>query len=250
MDIDKENIKIIKPFGPTILETICPEELFNELNSYTEEVVNDDVLSSYFSSKGKNIPNLLLRDFENIYLPKEYCDDIGFTEYVENLSKIYLDAVSEPNPNIIPELAIIPGGDPSFSLSKDILYADVWINRYFSGDFTPLHNHGGELSGVIFLKLSDELNEEQCKDRYSSGDFNYIQQNESLYHDHELPRRNNGNVNFVFGSSNKFSSGYYLPIQEERKVILFPSWLEHFVYPQRTNKERRSMSFNVRLFNQ
>lgn len=240
----ENQIEINHPFGPCILETYCPEEIIDELNNYTEEVSRDPLLKSYFSSKDNNIPNLLLRDFESIFIPKDFCDDIGFTEFVEKISQFYVKEFTKQDSQV--ELSVIDY-DPSFSLRDKILYADAWINRYFSGDFTPSHNHGGDISGVIFLKLSEDLKKEQNENRYSSGDFPFVENNEHLYEEEELPRRMNGNLQFFYGSTNKYSYGTYNPIQKEGKVILFPSWLEHFVYPQKTNSERRTISFNIRV---
>ena len=227
-------VKIHRPFGPYILETVMPDNMVDELNRKTEEVCsNTKEMEKYCSSKG-NIPNLLLRDFEVVYFAEEYLKDIGFKSYIEKLGNYYLQK-KEDNfaiSNYVRLSTVDRGYDPSFSHPENICYADAWVNRYYAGDYTPLHEHGSDLSGVIILKIPEILKEEQQKDFESEGlSSNFF--------------RNNGNLQFIHSSQHPLSAGEYTPEQKVGNVILFPSWLGHVMYPMRNNYERRSMSFNL-----
>lgn len=84
-------------------------------------------------------------------------------------------------------------------------YADVWVNRYYVGHKTPPHSHAYSLSGIIMLKVPP----------------------------------NSPTLEFMFGEDT------YQPEQLVGKTLLFPSYLEHQVYTQYTNEERRTLSFNL-----
>ena len=40
---------------------------------------------------------------------------------------------------------------------------------------------------------------------------------------------------------------YYIPKQNQGDLLLFPSWLSHFVVPNQTDVVRKSVSFNIIL---
>ena len=49
-----------------------------------------------------------------------------------------------------------PSPDTSFKKIEEVLYADVWVNIYYSGHYTPIHTHGADISGVIFLDIPEK----------------------------------------------------------------------------------------------
>lgn len=241
-------ITAIKPFGPILLQAKCPDVLLNTINQYVDSVFDDQEKIKNLTTREKNIPNLLLRDIENIYFTKEYCDSIGLTEFVETLGDLYMDYSGETGKT---SLACITNKTDAAFKNPDIVYADLWVNSYYSGDFTPYHIHGSDISGVIFLKLSDALFKEQRKDRFSSEGFwdgDYTEDDEELLkREFNDAGRLNGNLQFVYGPGYKFAENHYEPDQEVGKILLFPSWLTHLVYPQRNNQERRTLSFNLKV---
>jgi hypothetical protein len=178
------------PFGPKVLEVDCPEEIVNAINLYVE--YGDYDLSIF--------PNLLNRDFPNIFLPREFCEEIGLTSFIEMCGVEYLKENLE-----LPDVEF-----------DGRLYKDCWVNRYTEHHLTPVHTHDGLLSGILFLKtlpVDDTLR---------------------------------GVLEFIFGESNDYCFDRWRPEQIERKVLLFPSWLKHCVYPTQSLSERRTMSFNLR----
>ena len=40
--MDTEDIKVIRPFGPTIAKVKIPENLVKELNDYTDSIISND----------------------------------------------------------------------------------------------------------------------------------------------------------------------------------------------------------------
>lgn len=234
----KVPIKLHRPFGPFILESTCPQIIVDSLNQFTEESAKNPEMSDKYCYSSGNIPNLLLRDFEVVYLTEDFCEDIGLKEYVEMLGNYYLDRIDTQNyPYNEVKLSIInESGDDQkdFEYSDKMIYADAWVNRYYSGDYTPLHDHGSDLAGIIVLKYPEkELNEENTKNVQSEGK------------QYSGAGRNGGRVQFIHGMNNTFTSDEYTPEQFECQTLLFPAWLSHLVYPMKTNSERRTLSFNL-----
>ena len=230
-------IEMHRPFGPFILESICPESIVDSINNFTEECCkNDEMKNTYCYSSG-NLPNLLLRDFEVVYLSENFCEEIGLKEYVEKLGDYYVNNIDTVTHNFFNvKLSIINqivDPEKTFRMSDKITYADAWVNRYYSGDYTPLHDHGSDLAGIIILEYPEqELNEENFKNAESERDI-------------VSGSRPGGKVQFIHGMNNKFCSDEYTPEQHKCKTFLFPAWLSHLVYPMKTNSERRTLSFNL-----
>jgi hypothetical protein len=57
-----------------------------------------------------------------------------------------------------------------------------------------------------------------------------------------------GLIEFMFGENQEFRSDNLKFKPEVGKLLVFPSWLKHFVYPFQSKGERRSMSFNAHMF--
>ena len=111
----------------------------------------------------------------------------------------------------------------------NIHMAHSWVVSQYAGEYNPWHHHSGDFSSVIFLKLPPKMNEEikeDLKDHYPA----------------------NGLIEFMFGENLGFRSDNLKFKPEVGKLLMFPSWLKHFVYPFKSEGERRSMSFNAHMF--
>jgi len=100
--------------------------------------------------------------------------------------------------------------------------AQMWYNVNVKGDWNSLHNHSGEyhIAGVYYVTVPKHSGRLVLRD----------------------PRP--GNIsNLLY---NDYSRGEYLYIQpKEGLLILFPSYLDHFVEPSQTDEERISISFDI-----
>ena len=105
---------------------------------------------------------------------------------------------------------------------KDIKPKLFWIVNSVNSDFNPLHSHTGDLSGVIYLDIPETMptSKEEGNIAFTHG----------VYHPQSL--------NFLGPRSYKPKSG---------DILLFPSWLTHFVYPTHTDTKRIIISFNLNL---
>jgi len=96
-----------------------------------------------------------------------------------------------------------------------------WLNIQIADEFNPLHSHGGVISGILFLQIPKEIEEErqEYKSKYSSahGLLTFVRDNHSIF----IKPKDMG-------------------------LLLFPSKFQHMVYPFKSSDvERITMSFNV-----
>ena len=160
------NVNSIRPFGPTIFECDCPEEVLKKLNFIVESTPN------------QSPPNLLDRDFEIVFFTQKQVDDSGFTSFIREVISDCLETWNMENASMQYE--------PS---SFSDLYVDVWANRYFKADWSPPHNHKGIVSGVTILKLPEESDDSDLHN------LNFIWNNE-----HHTPLQEIGKT-FMFPST-------------------------------------------------
>ena len=113
-----------------------------------------------------------------------------------------------------------------FSLSK------VWVNLQKKNEINILHNHDGNLSFVIWLKIPYKLDDEMNMKNVINARGKEASSNFALVYSD------------ILGEINNFN----LPVDEdwEGKIILFPSRLQHMVYPFQTSDDYRiSVSGNI-----
>lgn len=227
-------IDIVKPFGPSILSTKCPSDILDEINKWHEDAIKDQKLGKMYSHSKGNVPNLLMRDIEVIYYPEYFLKEIGFTDFIEDLGNIFLDSCQPSLPirkSCKVSILDLPVNESDFPLGDELM-CDVWSNSYYSGDYTPMHEHGSSLAGVLFLKIPSSLHEEL-------GPFS----DDKPASEHEI--RLNGRLQFVETSARPFSDNSWTPDLTEGNLYIFPAWLGHVVYPMKCNDERRTLSFNI-----
>ena len=115
-----------------------------------------------------------------------------------------------------------------FEVEKDLIFQNAWININGKKDVNFSHNHPGSfMSGVFYVQTPPK-----------SGNITF-----------ENPINN-----FNFLSPMKFITKYNnynacimtLPTTEGT-LLLFPSWLSHYVESNESNRERISISFNMGL---
>ena len=68
---------LFRPFGPYILECICPDDVLKSFN---------DFVNSGKYSKDQNPPDMLDRGFEIIFLTRNQLNDIGFTTFISQVA--------------------------------------------------------------------------------------------------------------------------------------------------------------------
>ena len=111
---------------------------------------------------------------------------------------------------------------------KKIKILNFWVVRQFKGEYNPIHYHEGDLSGVGYLKLPRGMTS------------NKMVNNKKI--------KTNGTIDFINGQKGFLSKSIYNVVPKINELIIFPNYLMHAAYPFNIEGERRSFSFNVKIF--
>ena len=111
---------------------------------------------------------------------------------------------------------------------KKIKILNLWVVRQYKGEYNPIHYHEGDLSGVGYLKLPKGMTN------------NKMVKNKKL--------KTNGTIDFINGQKGFLSKSIYNVVPKTRDLLIFPNYLMHTAYPFNIEGERRSFSFNAKIF--
>tara|TARA_B110000444_G_scaffold2767_1_gene2469 strand:+ start:227 stop:856 length:630 start_codon:yes stop_codon:yes gene_type:complete len=199
--MNKDIINVIKPFGPAIGHIKIPLEIINKLNNYIDKIILDH-------KKNKNLDHgpMLVGNVSNEFkLEKQILNESGWGSFLANSTGKWIELIENKRIN---KFQII----------------NSWIVRQFKNEYNPVHQHGGHISGVGYLKVPRTFG-------------NTIQKNKL---------NNNGCLELISGQR-AFLQRTTLTIKPAvGDFYLFPHYLSHCVYPfSETDEERRSISFNA-----
>ena len=218
----KKQSKFHEVFSPTILETQVPDRFVDIINK-----VGDNVLSNSMSiAKWDWSHKLVGKVSSEVQIPisdrdeKEFLFRIMREKCLEYLNYI----ISKNRAYLWYKMA----GRDTKPTVDNIHLVHSWIVSQYAGEYNPYHHHGGDISAVLYLKIPDGMEEELKKE----------------YEDH-YP--SNGLIEFMYGENQDMRSDNVKFKPEVGTMLLFPSYLKHFVYPFYCDGERRSMSFNAHM---
>ena len=104
---------------------------------------------------------------------------------------------------------------------KNFQLIKSWVVRQFQNDYNPVHFHDGNVSGVGYLKIPNNLTKGHKK------------------------IKTNGTIDFIYGSKSFLNNSIFNHKPRVGDLILFPNNLMHTAYPFKSDGERRSFSFNI-----
>jgi uncharacterized protein (TIGR02466 family) len=222
MKMKKKQSKFHEVFSPTILETQVPDRFVDIINR-----VGDNVLSNSMSiAKWDWSHKLVGKVSSEVQIPisdkneKDFLFKIMREKCLEYLNYI----ISKNRAYLWYKMA----GRDTKPTVDNIHLVHSWIVSQYAGEYNPYHHHGGDISAVVYLKIPDGMEEELKKE----------------YEDH-YP--SNGLIEFMYGENQDMRSDNVKFKPEVGTILLFPSYLKHFVYPFYCDGERRSMSFNAHM---
>jgi uncharacterized protein (TIGR02466 family) len=192
-------MKTFRAFGPTLGKGKLSRKFIITMNSQIGKSVltkNNDY-SSKLASQIKN----------EIKIPNSFVKKKLSKELIKNI-KTYLKN-SEIN-NI-----------------KEIKIINLWVVRQLKNEYNPIHYHEGQLSGVGYLKVPKNMNQ------------NKLVKNKKI--------KTNGTIDFINGQRAFLSKSIYNLNPKVGDLVLFPNYLMHTAYPFNIDAERRSFSFNVKI---
>ena len=110
---------------------------------------------------------------------------------------------------------------------KEIKIINLWVVKQLKNEYNPIHYHDGQLSGVGYLKIPKNMNQ------------NKMVKNKKI--------KTNGTIDFINGQRSFLSKSIYNLNPKVGDLVLFPNYLMHTAYPFNIDDERRSFSFNVKI---
>jgi uncharacterized protein (TIGR02466 family) len=192
-------MKTFRAFGPTMGKGKLSRKFIDIINSQVEKTTlskkND--YSSKLASQIKNEIKL-----SNSFVKKKLSKEL-----IKNI-KNYLK-------------------DSKIDKIKEIEIINLWVVKQLKNEYNPIHYHGGQLSGVGYLKIPKNMNQ------------NKMVKNKKI--------KTNGTIDFINGQRSFLSKSIYNLNPKLGDLILFPNYLMHTAYPFNIDGERRSFSFNVKI---
>jgi len=216
----KQTNKFHEIFSPTILETQVPNRFVDIINA-----TGDDVLSSeQKSAKWDWSHKLVGKVSKEIRIPVDDADDRVFLfKTMKQGCLNYINYIISKNRAYGWYKLAGRDGKPTID---NIHLTHSWIVSQYAGEYNPYHHHTGDFSAVVYLKIPSNMEEEldvEFTDHYPT----------------------NGLIEFMYGENCDMRSDNIKFKPEVGTMLVFPSYLKHFVYPFYSEGERRSMSFNA-----
>ena len=192
-------MKTFRAFGPTIGKGKLSRKFINTINAQIDKsiITKKNDYSSKLASQVKN----------ELKLPNSFIEKNLSRELIKNI-KNYLKA-------------------SEIEKIKEIKIINLWVVKQLKNEYNPIHYHNGQLSGVGYLKIPKNMNQ------------NKTIKNKKV--------RTNGTIDFINGQRSFLSKSIYNLNPKVGDLLLFPNYLMHTAYPFNIDAERRSFSFNVKI---
>lgn len=193
-------------WGPLLIKFKVSDNICDELMRRAEKLIieKDDARINLVANIEKS---LTFRDEDKNY----------FVTNTEKIFNTYLDHRNSQwvtNPGISNKKPI-----------KQLFMNALWINYMKKNDFSPPHEHYGDLSFVLFCDVPDELRKE--------------------YKNNITTSSGPGTLNFNYGDGlpQYINSNSFFP--EKGDFFIFPSRLQHWVHPFKSDITRISIAGNM-----
>ncbi|MBE0616157.1 MAG: hypothetical protein IH604_21010 [Burkholderiales bacterium] len=186
------------PFGPMISRVRAPVALVDGLNSYADGLIAA-------AGAGNRGPG-------EITLPEDFVRAGGEDSLASSTARWMAQYLETADDRAIGK----------------VRFESFWMVRHFAGTFSPAHFHSGDVSGVLYLKVPDQIENEREEEQQS-----YIN------------ARRAGYITFLIGGKQRYSKSVISFKPRVGDFYIFPGWLLHAVEPFLGEGERRAMSFNA-----
>jgi hypothetical protein len=195
-------------FNPTVFAIEdVPADIFVDLKS----IVDTAHQHSNFNDEGN--PNISIRGGQQIQLlPNQFNLNTDILKtYIEKISKEYFENILQVN------------GQSELSGVQTQLVS-AWTIKQQAGDYQALHNHEAHISGNIYIDIPDLDVDSKVSDSYLEFKIPVVK-NTSTFH---------------FVDSWRFKP-------QVMKMVIFPSYISHTVYPWRGQGNRTILAWDVKL---
>ena len=140
----KQKINVYQPWSAPLLHTSLPDKLLQELIQLTDIITRDNErephgfgLAGEIEDEWTIDPILLI--------------NIKFKDYISRLCERYFSIMKSQY--YIGETGIPKSILRMKEIIETIEIVQSWFNEQKDNEFNPVHNHGGYISGVLYLKI-------------------------------------------------------------------------------------------------
>ena len=210
------------PFSPLLMEFTMPQEYIDKLNAYGDKISSDDNKSKKLDFSNRLVGNVKQEHIIEDHIWQEKISDEvpSFFQWVGGCVNIYIQTVLKKNRHgevykaTETEKQIMEKG------IKTLKVLSSWFVNSVAGDFNPIHQHEGRISAAGWLMMPESIQQDKEKE-YA------------------------GWIEFMYGENLNLLNNKHAVKPEVGQIFMFPSWLQHSVYPFRGDGIRRSISFNL-----
>jgi hypothetical protein len=206
-----------------VLETQMPQKMVDDVNDYMDEYREDKNKQSLASTLVGQIDK-----GEQLLLDHNDKRMVEYNNFICSLSAEYINNFAA-------------AGNP-LKCAKKVEIDETWSVHSYDGDYNPIHDHGTKtlmgISTTAWTKVPSQIGAKAIANSPS-----YSLYNESGHSD--------GCISFQYGRVSVLDSERLAPAQsfvmtpEVGKLLIFPSWLQHMVYPFKGDGERRTIASNL-----
>ena len=211
--MSKYSIEITKPFGPTVVKFVMPQNIIESLNTYVDRIILDENRSKELDH-GKHLAGNVNQEFR---LESKFVESSGLLNMLGSVTVKWLESTERKK---ITKFNIVSS----------------WIVRQFENEFNPVHHHGGHISGVGYLKVPKNFgnNYQKNKKENYNGKLSLIHGNTMF------------NCNSIYSITPKVGEFYLFPNyllhtvypfygKEERRSISFNATVDSEIYDVYSN---------------
>ena len=135
-------LEIFKPFGPSVVKVKIPDKIIEEMNSFVDNTIEDNVKLEKLNEG----PNLAGNVYQEFLMDMDFMKKIKWGEFLGSVCNDWI------------------WKERYLSLKKFNIIRS-WIVRQFKNDYNPIHHHSGHISGVGYLKVPKNFGETIQKDK-------------------------------------------------------------------------------------
>jgi len=173
-------------------------------------------------------------EFKKLLLSEGKKNKLDFTDKLAGILDKETGYSEESKNKILPQLSQCLGiydqafekyVNKPYTKKPEYILSALWINYQRPNDYNPPHDHDGKLSFVTYLSIPEKLKKENAEYKGKSC--------------------GPGGIQFVYGDGPREVITYQTYLPQTGDMYIFPAWLQHWVYPFKSDVERISVSGNV-----
>ena len=225
--MDKVSYKMHGLPSVYLMELDIPIAFVDDCNNYLDELIKQENRISAASTVVGQIKRgeQLLMDHTDIRLAP-------FCHFLQEMAVVYITQFMEQSGQVL---------DGNRNIEVD----ELWSVHSYDGDYNPIHDHGTKtvmgISCTTWTKVPSQILEGPRPGSQEYGLYN-------------ASGESDGCLCFNFGQSSSWDIERLRPTQnvvvrpQVGRLYMFPSWMQHMVYPFRGEGERRTVAANINCF--